>query len=62
MNIGILIAKDGSQRMVSPADGRAFSQEEISLYCSGGCVLVESGRDMGEQQSRPELMTRERIQ
>jgi hypothetical protein len=61
-HIGILIAKDGKSRLVRPANGIAFSHEEIALYCSRGHVLVEHERYMDYQQDRPELMTRERLQ
>jgi hypothetical protein len=48
MGIGILINRDGSQRLVRAANGIKFSQEEINMYCNGmGCVLVETGCDDG---------------
>lgn len=60
--IGLLVAPDGSQRMVSPSNGVAFSHEEIALYCGGGHVLIEHERNADYQPDRPDLMTREKIQ
>jgi hypothetical protein len=62
VRLGVLIARDGSSRMVRPENGVAFSHEEIGLFVEGGCVLVESERYQDYQQDRPELMTRGRPQ
>jgi len=60
--IGLLVAPDGKSRLVRPANGIAFSHEEIGLYCGGGHVLIENERNADYQPDRPELMRRERVQ
>ena len=60
--MAILIDRDGTRRLVYPANGTNFSQEEITLYCNEmGCILAGNDVEMN-RENRPELMNRERGQ
>jgi hypothetical protein len=54
--MAILIKQDGSQQLVSPANGVVFSQQEIEMYGDLGWVLMGTGREMGTPETRPAEM------
>jgi hypothetical protein len=60
--MAILIDKDGTQRLVYPANGITFSQEEINLYCNEMECILAGNDDEKNRENRPELMNRERNQ
>jgi hypothetical protein len=51
--MAILIARDGSQQLVQPANGITFSWEEIVMYGNLGYVLLGNAREM-DRGTRPE--------
>jgi hypothetical protein len=56
--MAILIARDGSMRLVKPANGKAFSQEEIQLYGELRYVLLGNEIEMSTWGKRPEKIER----
>jgi hypothetical protein len=54
--MAIIIRRDGSQQLISPANGRVFSQEEIEMFGDAGWVLMGTGEEMGTRETRPAKM------
>ena len=50
--MAIAIERDGKQRLVSPANGVQFTEDEIVLYGELGWALMGSTEEMGTHETR----------